>query len=241
MPTFEEKLFGNRTKSKWYTRFAGAVPNFDADIREILEDPDLPRYPEEPEATFGRAIYFHVQGYMLQWKLSTEYLLWHSGIGKKADLFHEADGTLFAWINGRPIFVTLDAFDLHHETFKALRDYWIDVSNGDYTWRKLQNDLFRLKRIFSEKRNHLKASGLSDSATMNEIDWWLLSPEFKEMWESGYVVKVPRYFIQRPTYRTENQVIIVPSMTKNHSERRFLAKMLAQYISEEARKSPSPI
>jgi len=239
MPSFEEKLFGNQANRRWRVRFAGSRPDFDADIRKILEDPNLPRCPEEPEAYLGRVMYSHLQKSMRSLGLPTEHLLWFSCVGTKADLFYETDGAVFTWINDRPILISLDAFNFGGKNFEKLKSYWIDVSQeSSYHWRDLQNDLFRFKRIFAEKRNQLVAFGYSDKDALYVINnWWLLSLDFKNLWESGYRAKVPDYFIERPIGRPLNHVIITPTQVKSRGDRRFLAKMLANYILEVVEQS----
>ncbi|HEY4479870.1 MAG TPA: hypothetical protein VJB58_00145 [Candidatus Paceibacterota bacterium] len=174
-----------------------------------------------PKTHVAKAMYLGVKKELALLGVSTSGLRLFSLIGTNADKYYETDALFYLpYCRGyESVVVTIDARWINPELFERLRDYWIESSEGlVYSELNLQGDLFAHSRIFFEH-----------SVKNPECGRWILSREYKALWERGYLPAVPKEMIDRPVMRPENHL----TLTQYHLEKPWRRKAFTRLVACE--------
>ena len=233
---FEEFLFG-LPNPKILKEVGSFGPNsFDEDVGELIRD-ILKNYPQEgfPKTKFSERLFLSVKKILQINGINVQDLKILSLIGTVADIYYETDSVFYLPpSSGLECVVTLDAWLVELD---SLREYWIESSEKSvYEEADFQKDLFAHNRILAERSSVQKKLRKLEPKKNNSKDWhipWVLSREYKRLWERAYLPSIPVGVVDRPMMKPENHLLVTPYHIANTGREEILAKQIADVFLKQ--------
>jgi hypothetical protein len=193
-------------------------------IKSISRSKPHEKFPRTPMA---KSLYFGVRKHLGTLGIGASGLRLFSLRGTDADRYYETDALFYLPPScGYECVVTIDARLIGPTLLTQLRDYWIESSERlVYSETMFQGDLFAHNRILSEYLNSREEQESVESNGLRSP--WILSPEYKKLWERGYLPAIPEEMIDRPTMRPENHLILPPYYLENSWRRKAFSRLVA--------------
>jgi hypothetical protein len=196
--------------------------NFGEDIGRIIKSISRSKsHRKFPKTPIARNLYFGVVKQLKELGIKTSSLRLFSFLRTDVDRYYGTDALFYLSPScGCECVVTIDAYLINPIDLTSLRDYWIESSEEPvYSELMFQRDLFAHKRIFSE---HAGFHG-------PEYLWkrWILSKEYKELWERDYIPAIPDEMVDRPMMRPENHLLLAPYHLEKKWRREAFIKLVA--------------